>query len=60
MVKKNNLKLAAQPKIDIKKYEEGQDLEYKFECEILPEVEPLDYDKIKINSYKKLYYLMQN
>ena len=52
LVKKNNLKLAAQPKIDIKKYEEGQDLEYKFECEILPEVEPLDYDKIKINSYK--------
>lgn len=52
LVKSNNLKLAAQPKIDIKKYNEGEDLEYSFECEVLPEVEPLEYDKIKINGYE--------
>jgi trigger factor len=52
LVKSKDLKLASQPKIDIKKYEEGKDLEYNFECEILPEIKPLDYDKIKINGYK--------
>ena len=34
---------AMQPKIEVVSYEEGADLEYKMEFEILPDIEPIDF-----------------
>jgi len=45
---KEGLKPALQPKIEIITFEEGKDLQYKMEFEILPEVPEVDLSKIKI------------
>ena len=37
------LRPAMQPKVDIVKFEEGDDLEYTVEMELLPEIEPIDF-----------------
>jgi len=51
LIKDENLQMAAQPKIDIKEYKEGADLDYDFECEVLPEVKELEYSKVKLTNY---------
>lgn len=47
-ISERSLRLALQPKIEISSFEEGQDLEYKLNVELLPEIEPKDYSKIEV------------
>ena len=51
LVKDEKLRPASQPKVDVKDYKDGSDLEYDFECEIFPEFQGLNYDKIKLINY---------
>lgn len=44
----NNLKIALQPKIDVKSFEEGKDLEISASFELFPEVPEIDLKKLKI------------
>jgi trigger factor len=44
----NKLRPAVQPKIDVVKYEESSDLEFKMELEILPDVPPVSFDGVKL------------
>jgi len=39
---------ATQPKIEIKTFEEGKDLEYSMSVEIMPDIEPGDYSKLTL------------
>lgn len=48
IVADEKLKLALQPKIDVKKFEEGKDIEISASFEIFPEVPEIDLNKIKI------------
>lgn len=40
---------AVQPTIEITSYEEGADLEYKMQVELMPEFEPTDFSKIELD-----------
>jgi len=42
------LRPAMQPEIEITSFEDGQDLEYTIAVEILPEITPVDFAKIKL------------
>ena len=44
----NDLRPAQQPKIEITKFDEGEDLEYTLEVEIMPDIEPMDFTKLKL------------
>jgi len=44
----NDLRPAQQPKIEITKFDEGEDLEFTIEVEIMPEFEPTDFSKLKL------------
>ncbi len=44
----NKLRPALQPKVDVVKYEEASDLEFKMELEILPDVPPVSFDGLKL------------
>lgn len=44
----NNLKIALQPKIDLKVFEDKKDLECTASIELFPEVPAIDFDKIKV------------
>ena len=44
----NNLRLASQPSVDIKSYEEGKDLEASLTCEVMPEISMPDLGKLSI------------
>ncbi len=49
-LKKNNIRPAFQPKIEINKdFEEGKNLQYTVELEILPEIETKDFTDIKLD-----------
>ncbi len=48
IVKDNNLKLAMQPKINITKFDEGKDIEFELEAEILPEIKIGDFSDVKV------------
>jgi len=43
-----NLRPATQPKIEIIPFSEGQDLEFTMAVEVLPEIEPMDFSKLKL------------
>lgn len=45
---KENVKPAAQPKVEITKFEEGQDLEISLEIETIPAIEDIDFAKISV------------
>ncbi len=51
-IEENKLKVAGQPKIDLKTFGEGKDLEYTMELEILPEIKLKSLDKIKATDYE--------
>ncbi len=42
------LRPAMQPKIEITSFDEGQDLEYTIELELLPDVQPMDFSQIEL------------
>ena len=44
----NNLKPAMQPKVEIDSYKEGQALNIKVECEVLPPLPAIDFKAIKL------------
>ena len=39
---------ALQPKVDVVKFEDGEDLEYTVALELLPEIEPMDFAKLEL------------
>ncbi len=44
----NDLRPAQQPKIEITKFDEGADLEFTIEVEVMPDFEPGDFSKLKL------------
>ncbi len=42
------LRPAGRPKVEIKTFEEGQDLTYTVEAEILPEIDPMDFGGLEL------------
>jgi trigger factor len=42
------LRPAMQPKIEITSFDEGKDLEYTIELELLPDIEPMDFSQIEL------------
>ena len=44
----NDLRLASQPSVDIKEYEEGKDLTASLTCEVMPDITVPDLGKLKI------------
>jgi trigger factor len=50
-IEKEKLRPALKPRIQIIKFEEGKDLEYKMEFEIYPEVPKVEYGKLKLPQY---------
>ncbi len=50
IVKDNDLKIALQPKVDVKTFEEGKDLSISATFEIFPEVPEIDLKKIKLST----------
>ena len=53
-IEDNKLKVAGQPKIDLKTFGEGKDLDYTIELETLPEIKLKPLDKIKATDYEIL------
>lgn len=43
-----SLRPALQPKVDIVKFEENADLEYKLEVELLPDIVPMDFSLLRL------------
>jgi len=48
-IEENKLRPAAQPKIEITKFEEGADLEFTMAVELFPEFDLMDFKKIKLD-----------
>jgi trigger factor len=48
IVKENDLKLALSPKIDVKVFQEGKDIELTASLELFPEVPEIDLKKLKV------------
>ncbi|MPY72284.1 MAG: trigger factor, partial [Alphaproteobacteria bacterium] len=44
----NGVRPAVEPKIEIVKFEDGSDLEYKLAVEVLPEIAPIDFAALKL------------
>ena len=44
----NDLRLASQPNVDIKSYEDGKDLEASLTCEVMPDISMPDLGKLSI------------
>ena len=51
-IEKQKLKIAGQPKIDLKTFGEGKDLNYELQIDVLPEVNLKSFDKFKATEYK--------
>lgn len=48
LMAEKDLRPAMQPKIEVLNFDEGQDLEYSVEVEILPAIEPMDFSTLKL------------
>ena len=51
-VKERNLKPSIQPKVDIKKYEEGKDLEFNATFQLMPEIPDFELKNISVERSK--------
>jgi trigger factor len=51
-LKEKKITPANQPKIDVKKSGEDQDLEFTISVEQVPEIEKIDFNKIELNKYE--------
>lgn len=47
-ITEHKLRPAMQPKIEIKEYDEGKDLEFTMSVELMPEFEPVDFSKLTL------------
>jgi len=48
VITEQNLRPAMQPKIELQEYDEGQDLEFTMSVELMPEFEPIEFSKLKL------------
>ena len=48
-IAERGLRPAARPKIEVTSFDEGGDLEYTMEFDIIPEIEPCDFSKISLS-----------
>lgn len=48
IMKEREIRPAMQPKIEITKFEKGSDLEYTMAVELMPDIDPGDFSKIKL------------
>ncbi|MBE6449686.1 MAG: trigger factor [Alphaproteobacteria bacterium] len=48
IVMENKLRLAVAPKVDVAKFEDGQDFEFSIEFEVLPEIGSVDLSKVSV------------
>jgi len=51
-IDEKKLKVAGQPKIDLKQFGEGKDLNYELQIDCLPKVELQNFEKFKATEYK--------
>ncbi len=51
-ITERGLRPALQPQIEVTSFEEGGDLEYKIEMEVLPDIEPTDFAAIQLERIK--------
>ena len=51
-IKEKKIKIAGQPKIDLKTFGEGKDLDYTIELETLPEIKLKPLESFKITDYE--------
>ncbi len=51
-IDEKKLKIAGQPKIDLKQFSEGKDLNYELQIDCLPSVNLKSFDKFKATSFK--------
>ena len=51
-ITEKKLKVAGQPKIDLKQFGEGKDLNYELQIDCLPKIELKSFDKFKATDYK--------
>ena len=51
-LEENKIKVAGQPKINLKTFGEGNDLDYTIDVDILPDIKIKSLDKIKATSYE--------
>ncbi len=51
-ISEKKLKVAGQPKIDLKQFGEGKDLNYELQIDCLPNIELKPFDKFKAKEYK--------
>ncbi len=51
-IEEKKLKVAGQPKIDLKQFGEGKDLNYELQIDCLPKIELKNLEKIKATEYK--------
>ncbi len=51
-IKEKKLKIAGQPKIDLKSFGEGKDLNYELQIDSLPEINLKSFEKYKATEYK--------
>lgn len=52
VMKEKGLKPAMQPKIEVKEFDEGKDLKYSIEVEVLPEIRVKDFKGLKLTKQK--------
>ena len=51
-IQDKNLKVAGQPKIDLKTFGEGKDLNFELQLDLLPEIKLQSFEKYKVSDYK--------
>ena len=51
-INEKKLRVAGQPKIDLKQFGEGKDLNYELQIDCLPSVSLKSFDKFKATTYK--------
>ena len=51
-IKEKNLKVAGQPKIDLKTFGEGKDLNFELQLDLLPSIKLKNFDKFKATDFK--------
>lgn len=51
IVRESNRRLATQPNVSVKTFEEGKDIEFNLVLEFMPEVPNIDFSSIKLNKY---------
>ncbi len=51
-ISEKKIKVAGQPKIDLKQFGEGKDLNYELQIDCLPKIDLKPLDKLKANEYK--------